>query len=98
MFRLRERMLDSLRGAGFDATTALFALGVLCNYVLGFSGAQAGVAPIELPDRIRELPAEEFPRLTEVADSYAAHLADEAFEYGLGLLLRGLVADLTATA
>jgi hypothetical protein len=54
-------------------------------------------APIDLPERIRELPAGEFPRLCEVADSYASHLSDDAFEYGLGLILRGLRADLHRT-
>jgi AcrR family transcriptional regulator len=94
LFRMRERLLTTLRSAGFDATTALQALGVLCNYALGFAGAQAGGAPLDLPERIRELPATDFPTLTEVADSYASHLSDEAFEYGLELLLRGLRADL----
>jgi AcrR family transcriptional regulator len=94
LFRMRERMLDTLRQAGFALPTALHALGVLCHYALGFAGAQGGVAPIELPDRIRELPAAEFPRLTEAAEVYAEHLSDDAFEYGLALILDGLRADL----
>jgi AcrR family transcriptional regulator len=94
LFRLRERVLTTLCSAGFGTTTALQALGVLCNYALGFAGAQAGAAPVDLPERIRELPAADFPTLTEVADSYGSHLSDDAFEYGLELLLRGLRADL----
>lgn len=93
LFRLRERMLGTLVEAGFTQERALHAQGILTSYALGFGGAQAGAA-IDLPERIRELPAGEFPRLTEVADSYASHLSDDAFEYGLELILRGLRTDL----
>jgi AcrR family transcriptional regulator len=94
LFRLRERMLGALLGAGFDETTALFALGVLTSYALGFGGTQAGHATIDLPERIRELPAGDFPNLSDAADRYAMHLSEQAFEYGLELLLSGLRADL----
>jgi AcrR family transcriptional regulator len=94
LFRLRERMLGTLLGAGFDETTALHALGVLTSYALGFGGTQGAHAPIDLPDRIRELPAGEFPNLSHAADRYATHLSDQAFGYGLDLLLTGLRADL----
>jgi AcrR family transcriptional regulator len=90
LFRMRERMLEALIDGGFSPSAALRALGVLCNYALGFAGAQAGAAPIELPERIRELPAAEFPRLSALADRYADHLSDEAFEFGLDLLIDGL--------
>lgn len=94
LFRLRERMLGTLLGAGFHQTRALHALGVLTSYALGFGGMRAGGAPVDLPERIRELPAAGFPHLHESADHYAAHLSDEAFDYGLELLLGGLRADL----
>jgi AcrR family transcriptional regulator len=90
LFRMRERMLDVLLEAGFDERPALHALGVVCHYAVGFAGAQAGAPPFDLPDRLRELPADEFPRLAAVADTYAEHLSDEAFAFGLELLLRGL--------
>jgi hypothetical protein len=70
---------------------------VLTSYALGFGGTQAGAAPIDLPERIRELPATDFPHLSAAADRYAAHLSDQAFEYGLELLLCGLRADLGAS-
>lgn len=92
MFVMRERMLTALLDAGFNEKTALHALGVLCNYALGFAGAQAVAAPIDLPDRIRELPVEQFPRLSAFAENYSAHLSDEAFEFGLELLMTGLYA------
>jgi AcrR family transcriptional regulator len=93
LFRMRERMLDALLSAGLDSAAALQALGVLCNYALGFAGAQASAAPFDLPERIRELPADEFPRLSGLADSYASHLSDEAFESGLDWLFTGLSAS-----
>jgi AcrR family transcriptional regulator len=92
LFRLRERMLATLLGAGFDELRALQALGILTSYALGF-GLRAG-ATIDLPERIRELPVEGFPRLHSAADEYAAHLSDEAFTHGLDLLLSGLRSDL----
>jgi AcrR family transcriptional regulator len=94
LFRLRERMLETLLTAGFDEATALRALGILTSYALGFGGLQAAASPIDLPDRVRQLPADEFPRLAHAADRYEAHLGDDAFEYGLELILRGLRADL----
>jgi AcrR family transcriptional regulator len=96
LFRMRERMLTALSDAGFPPERALHALGVLCNYALGFAGAQASAAPIDLPERIGELPAADFPELSAVADSYSAHLSDAAFEYGLELLIAGLRSDPTA--
>lgn len=93
MFRMRERMLDALLSAGFEPPAALRALGVMLNYALGFAGAQAGAAPIDLPERIRELPADEFPRLSGLASSYDEHLSDEAFESGLDWLIAGLRAQ-----
>jgi len=90
MFGMRERMLTALLDAGFTDATALHALGALCNYALGFAGAQAAASPIDLPDRIRELPAEQFPRLSALAENYDAHLSNEAFEFGLELLITGL--------
>jgi AcrR family transcriptional regulator len=94
LFRLRERMLGTLLAAGFDGVTALHALGILTSYALGFGGLQASAAPIDLPERIRELPASDFPHLADAADGYDAHLSDEAFQRGLGFILRGLRADL----
>jgi len=95
MFGMRERMLTALLDAGFTEKVALHALGALCNYALGFAGAQAAAAPIDLPDRIRELPVEQFPRLSALAENYSAHLSDEAFEFGLELLMTGLHAQIS---
>lgn len=93
MFRMRERMLGTMLAAGFERGVALRALGALTSYALGFAGAQASSAPIDLPERIRELPAAEFPNLAALADDYGEHLSDAAFEYGLDLLVAGLRPD-----
>jgi AcrR family transcriptional regulator len=93
LFRIRERMLATLLSAAFDEATALHALGALTSYAVGFGSMQGGAPPIDLPERIRELPAEDFPHLAAAADRYAGHLSDEAFEYGLALLLDGLRAQ-----
>lgn len=98
LFNMRERMLTVLLDAGFTDITALHTLGVLCNYALGFAGAQAVAAPIDLPERIRELPDAEFPSLSSLAEIYAIHLDDEAFTFGLELLISGLQAEIARGA
>jgi AcrR family transcriptional regulator len=95
LFRMRERMLGTLQLAGFDRETALWALGALTSYALGFGRTQSN-APIEFPEQLRALPPSEFPYLSAAADSYPTHLSDDAFAYGLNALLRGLRADLRA--
>jgi AcrR family transcriptional regulator len=93
LFHIRERMLATLLSAGFDEATALHALGALTSYAVGFGSMQGRFPAIDLPERIRELPADDFPHLAAAADRYADHLSDEAFEYGLDLLLDGLRAQ-----
>jgi AcrR family transcriptional regulator len=94
MFNMRERMMTAMLDAGFTDTTALHALGALCNYALGFAAAQALAAPIDLPERISELPNDEFPSLSRLAEIYSIHLSDEAFTFGLDLLIAGLHAEI----
>jgi AcrR family transcriptional regulator len=98
LFHMRERMLTALLDAGFTEAIAMRTLGVFCNYTLGFAGAQAMAAPIDLPERIRELPDAEFPSLSGLAEIYAIHLDDEAFTFGLELLISGLQAETTKAA
>jgi AcrR family transcriptional regulator len=90
LFRLRERTLGTLLEAGFGEREALHALGILTSYVLGFGALGQSGTPIDLPERVRELPPEDFPHLAGAADSYAEHLSDEAFTHGLELIVRGL--------
>ncbi len=92
LFALRERMLATLLDAGFGETKALRALGVLTSYALGFGVLQS--VQIDAPERIRELPPEQFPHLARAADRYAEHLSADAFAHGLDLILDGLRAEL----
>lgn len=90
LLHVRERMLGILLDAGFDADTALHAFGVLAYYTTGFAGGQAGLSTSGAAGTIPHLPPGEFPRLTSLADKYADHASEEAFEFGLDLLLQGL--------
>jgi AcrR family transcriptional regulator len=94
LFHVRERMLATLIEAGFDEVAALHALGALTSFAIGFGALAHRGTQIDLPERLRELPAEEFPHLAGVGDGYAEHLSDAAFEHGLELILRGLRAEL----
>ena len=93
LFRTREQILRALHDGGFDDARALRAMGILTSYVLGFSSAQ-GAALFASVELIRELPSDEFEHLTRSADLYPEHVSDEAFEYGLDLLLDGLRREL----
>jgi AcrR family transcriptional regulator len=90
LLHLRERMLALLRGAGFDDNTALLALGALAYYTTGFSGGQALQRMSDARSTIGKLPSDTFPHLTSLAGSYEQHASEEAFEFGLELLLDGL--------
>jgi hypothetical protein len=90
LFRVRERMLGTLLDAGFEETTALHALGVLSYYALGFASGRAALADTAPGDALPDLSPETFPRLTALAPRYGEHASDEAFEFGLELLLAGL--------
>jgi hypothetical protein len=94
LFSLRERLLATLHDAGFSQTAALHALGVLTSYAVGFGALQTGATQIDSPERIRELPAGEFPHLAGAAERYAEHLSEDAFAHGLDLILDGLRTEL----
>jgi AcrR family transcriptional regulator len=91
LFRVRERMLLTLTGAGFSGQAAMAAMGVLTAFAQGFAGLQAvALAPDDLADRARRLPADDFPLLNRYADVYADQISDDAFELGLDVLISGL--------
>jgi hypothetical protein len=83
-------MLGTLVDNGFDETAALHALGVLIYYALGFTGGQAALADVPPEDVLPPLPPGEFPHLTAARRNFSRHASDEAFEFGLKLLLDGL--------
>jgi AcrR family transcriptional regulator len=103
--RLRhiETVLRVLLEAGFSGRDAAWSAYHFNNYVtefvadevrLSMAAEAAGTSRRELLARaraqFRALPPDEFPSLTRLADYIATDEAEAAFEFGLGLLLRGL--------
>ncbi|MFZ0714330.1 TetR/AcrR family transcriptional regulator C-terminal domain-containing protein, partial [Mycobacterium sp.] len=96
LFSRRARLLDALEGAGFPQPFARRALGTLVSYTIGFvvSGSWAHRA---VPDDVNDDRAE-LPNFAH-ADSHFAYftdLSDDAFSYGLDLVIHGLQADRAA--
>lgn len=97
--RYTEWLLGRLRGAGFSAEVAYYAYDTLDSHIVGSmlwaSGGMAatkeewGVAMTFL----RELPADEYPRIAEhlaVRAAPARQGTQTPFEFGLDLILEGL--------
>jgi len=90
---LVEEFLETLRGAGFEAETALHAFRALSSYVTGYAMSEirgfamepAGTRPGAL-----ELPPEKFPRLSELRSVLGKVDRDAEFEFGLDLIFAGL--------
>jgi AcrR family transcriptional regulator len=90
---------EILRRAGFDEATAIVAFRTLAGYTRGFAleevtGRALGALPPGT-DRVdpRVLPADEFPRITELAPQLVAANRDAEFERGVDLILTGLEAE-----
>ena len=96
--RRLDATFDILRRAGFDELTAIVAFRTLASYTRGFAleevtGRAIGAEPLG-SDRLdpRALPADEFPRLAELAPRLVAADRDAEFERGVDLILTGLEA------
>jgi len=90
---LVEEFVKTLRGAGFDAETALHAFRTLSSYVTGYAMAEIRGFAME-PARTRPgaaaLPFEKFPNIAALKPHLAAIDHDAEFEFGLDLILAGL--------
>lgn len=90
---LVEEFVKTLRGAGFDAETALHAFRALSSYVTGYAMAEIRGFAME-PARTRPgaaaLPVEKFPNIAALKPHLAAIDHDAEFEFGLDLILAGL--------
>jgi AcrR family transcriptional regulator len=96
---VRETLLAILREAGFDADVAWEGVGILGAYALGFASSQVSLRqPGSAVERLKSLPADQYPHLAELAERYPTHLGDAAFARGLRHLVEGLSRDLTAAA
>jgi len=90
---LVEEFLKTLRGAGFDPETALYAFRVLSSYASGYamaeirgfamepSGARAGTVALSQDD---------FPNIHELDAPLREVDHDAEFEFGLDLIVAGL--------
>jgi TetR/AcrR family transcriptional regulator, tetracycline repressor protein len=99
--RRLEANFELLRQAGFDERSAIVAFRTLASFTRGFAleevtGRALGEQPERAPDRLdpRELPADEFPRIAELAPLLAAPDRDAEFERGVDLILAGLAQSL----
>jgi AcrR family transcriptional regulator len=98
--RHHNAVIGSLRQAGFSIALAAHAFSVIDSYVYGFA-LQTLNLPFDTSEELeklaeamlRELPADEYPYLTEMIVDHALQpgysYANE-FEYGLDLVLDGL--------
>ena len=90
---LVEEFLKTMRGAGFDAATALFAFRTLSAYATGYAMAEIrgfAMEPGGDRDGAAALPAEEFPHIVELEGRLGEVDRDAEFEFGLDLILNGL--------
>ncbi|MEV5505357.1 TetR/AcrR family transcriptional regulator [Streptomyces orinoci] len=98
-----ERLLATLRGAGFSGPDAANAAYTLSTWVQGFviheavpmsaaeeRGATPEQASEEARQRLAALPADRYPHLVELAGEISGPGMDTRFEFGLARLLDGL--------
>ena len=96
-----ERYLSVLVAAGLPPRVISYAADMFALYVGGFAFEESLRVPLlgdasastaQLADYYRSLPPDSFPTLVGLADDLTAGDADERFEFGLELLVRGLEA------
>jgi len=100
-----DAVFDLLRRAGLDEQTAIVDFRTPASYTRGFAleevtgralGAQTDSAENRLDPR--DLPADEFPRISELAPRLVAADHGAEFELGLDLIVTGLQAELERLA
>jgi TetR/AcrR family transcriptional regulator, tetracycline repressor protein len=90
---LVEEFLKTLRGAGFDPDTALYAFRALSSYASGYAMAEIrGFAMEPAGGRLGALtlPPDDFPHIHELDAHLGEVDRDAEFEFGLDLILAGL--------
>jgi AcrR family transcriptional regulator len=92
-----ERHLAILVAAGLPPRVLSLAADMFALYVGGFAFEEslrgdASADPEQLAEYFRSLPPDQFPTLVSLAEDLTAGDADERFEFGLELLVRGLEA------
>jgi TetR/AcrR family tetracycline transcriptional repressor len=99
VFRADEVILRALIGAGLPGRDAVHALDVLASYAVGATQRKAAVragSPREGArlQRLRQLPAEDFPTVIELAGELVTIDLKHDFEDGLRLVIDGIEARL----
>ena len=90
---LVEEFLKTLRGAGFDPETALYAFRALSSYATGYAMAEIrGFAMEPAGTRLGALtlPTDDFPHIHELEGRLETIDHDAEFEFGLDIILAGL--------
>lgn len=98
-----ERMLGVLRSAGIPDQVAAFA-GDLGSLYVGAFAHEQDVTPLaahadfaaQAAAWLRSLPPGEFPNTVALADKLVAGTAEDRFEWGLDVIVRGLASYLTS--
>ncbi|HEY8758746.1 MAG TPA: TetR/AcrR family transcriptional regulator [Candidatus Limnocylindria bacterium] len=91
--RAAGSVMALLRAAGFDAESALRTLATITSYVVGIAQWEVGTAPLRAEGRDVTLPPDADPYLIELLPQLAEDDCDETFEFGLDVIVRGLVAQ-----
>ena len=90
---LVEEFLKTLREAGFDPETALYAFRALSSYASGYAMAEIrGFAMEPAGGRLgaSTLPRDEFPYIHELDGRLGTVDHDAEFRFGLDLIIAGL--------
>jgi AcrR family transcriptional regulator len=90
---LVEEFLKTLREAGFEPETALYAFRALSSYASGYAMSEIrGFAMEPAGSRLgaSTLPRDEFPHIHELDDRLQLVDHDAEFEFGLDLIIAGL--------
>jgi hypothetical protein len=93
-----ERLLGTLRTAGFDSETTYRVYHLLDGYIFGFTLWEIAYTSISVDSEaasklMQSIPWDEYPQLTEHRDQHMSdgpHHEVSAFEVGLDLILDGL--------
>ena len=96
--RPTEYALRLFKEAGLSDRDTVQAFHAFGGYIQGFVMMEAGSIKERHEEHFRgaEIPEEEFPALAAVSRHWADCGADQQFEFGLDLLIRGLLAKVAA--
>ena len=90
---LVEEFMKTMRGAGFDPATALYAFRTFSGYAMGYAMAEIrgfAMEPGGGRDGATTLPAEQFPHISGLGGTLDKVDREAEFEFGLDLILAGL--------